>query len=127
MKSALFTALEIFLDSSFKGASSQEDAPAALKALYTDIRPQPHHLPLIAAAGVDLAEFDHVAELYLRHYSPTSSDGIGQITVNFFPEFFSGAPGGGGEILPFRGVEYLPRGINNRPLSAGIRPVAHHL
>jgi hypothetical protein len=76
MKSASFTALEIFFDSSFEDTSLQKNTPTALKAFNADIRAQPHHLPFITATRVDFTEFYHVAELYLRHLSPTSSDGI---------------------------------------------------
>jgi hypothetical protein len=100
--------LEISFDSSFEDTSLQENTPTALKAFDTDIRAQPHHLPFIAAARVDFTEFYHIAELYIWHYAPTLSDGIDQIIVDFVPEFFRGATGGGREILPLRGIDYLP-------------------
>src|SRR4030042_170435 len=37
--------------------------PPAFTTLYTDISPQPHHLPVIAAAGVDFLESYHITEL----------------------------------------------------------------
>jgi hypothetical protein len=41
----------------------------ALKALDADIRPQPYHLPLIAAAGVGLLETDDVTELDIHGHA----------------------------------------------------------
>jgi len=41
----------------------------AFKAFYAYISPQPHHLPLVAAAGVFLLEPDDVTELNLHDHS----------------------------------------------------------
>ena len=47
----------------------------ALEAFYTYISPQPHHLPLIAAAGMNLLEADHVTELNLHNHGYQDSKG----------------------------------------------------
>lgn len=40
----------------------------AFEAFYANISPQPHHLPLVAAAGMSLLEPDHVTELNLHDH-----------------------------------------------------------
>ena len=52
-----------------KDASLKEDAVLAFEAFYADISPQPHHLPLIAAAGVLFLEADDVSQLYLHNHA----------------------------------------------------------
>ena len=57
------------LDPALKDIPSQKDTAMAFKAFYADIGPQPHHLPLVAAAGMNFLEPDHVTELNLHDYS----------------------------------------------------------
>ena len=40
----------------------------AFKAFYADIGPQPHHLPLVAAAGMNFLEADYITELNLCNH-----------------------------------------------------------
>jgi hypothetical protein len=40
----------------------------AFKAFNADIGPQPYHLPLVAAAGMNLLESDHVTELDFKYH-----------------------------------------------------------
>jgi len=59
-----------FLDPAGEDAPFQQDAPAALKAFYPDIRTHPYHLPFVAAAGMRLSEFYRLAEAdFPLHYS----------------------------------------------------------
>jgi hypothetical protein len=44
----------------------------AFQAFYADISPQPHHLPLVAAAGMNLLEPDDITKLYLHDRSSAS-------------------------------------------------------
>jgi hypothetical protein len=50
----------------------QQNTALAFQAFQADIRPQPHHLPLIAAAGVGLPEPNHVTELELHDHKNAS-------------------------------------------------------
>jgi hypothetical protein len=40
----------------------------AFKAFYADIGPQPYHLPLITAAGMNFLEPNHVTDINLHDY-----------------------------------------------------------
>ena len=44
----------------------------AFKAFYADIGSQPYHLPLVAAAGMNFLEPNHITELNLHDYSKTT-------------------------------------------------------
>ena len=52
-----------------KDASFQKNSALAFEALDTDISSQPHHLPLIAAAGMLLLEMDYIAQFYLHYHT----------------------------------------------------------
>jgi hypothetical protein len=57
-----------FLDPPLEDAAGEADAMLALKAFDADIRPQPHHLPLVAAARVRLLKANNVTELDIHGY-----------------------------------------------------------
>jgi hypothetical protein len=56
-------------NSTLKDASLQQDTALALEALNADVRTQPYHLPLIAAAGVLLLEADDIIQPYLHYHA----------------------------------------------------------
>jgi len=47
----------------------------ALEAFYSYISAQPHHLPLIAAAGMNLLEAYHITEFYVHNHGYQDSRG----------------------------------------------------
>jgi hypothetical protein len=59
---------ELF-NSALEDTPRQEDTASASETLHTDISAQPHHLPVVAAAGVHLFKSDHVTELYFQNHS----------------------------------------------------------
>jgi hypothetical protein len=49
-------------------ALHQDSMPASL-ALDADIRPQPHHLPFLAAAGMGFPQLDNIAQSKIRKHA----------------------------------------------------------
>jgi len=56
-------------NSALKDASLQKNTALAFKAFNPDISPQPHYLPLIAAAGVLLLQANHITQFYLHSHA----------------------------------------------------------
>jgi len=55
--------------SAFKDTSLQKDTVLAFKAFNTDVCPQSHYLPFIAAAGMLLLEVNDITQLYLHNHA----------------------------------------------------------
>lgn len=65
----LFNLRNMFLQATAQFASAEHDAVFAGQANQPDIRPEPHHLPLKATAGVLLAQRHSISKLNLRQHS----------------------------------------------------------
>ena len=63
--SKLVTSGDKFFHPFLKHASPQKNPSLAFEALKADVGARPHYLPLVAAAGVHLAQPDYVTDLYV--------------------------------------------------------------
>ena len=80
----------------------------ALEASDSYVRPHPHHLPFIVAAGVLLPEADDVTQPYLHYHFFTSRAGGSPVVVYLLPEFVGSPAGSLGEVLGRGGIYNLP-------------------
>jgi len=53
-----------FFNPALEGGALEQHPALALEAPDADVRPQPHHLPFVAAAGVRFAQPDYITGLY---------------------------------------------------------------
>jgi len=80
----------------------------ALAALNTDIHPQPHHFPFITPAGMNFFKFYDVTEFKFEDHTVSLPALVIQDSVHLVSYLHGGFPGGGGKVLAFRRVQYLP-------------------
>jgi hypothetical protein len=59
---------DYFLQPSLKYASFQKDPSLAFEAFEANIGAHSYHLPLVAAAGMRLAQPNYIASLYIHDY-----------------------------------------------------------
>lgn len=82
------------LEAALEVLTWQHDPSTAFEAFQADVRPHPGHLPIMAAAGMDLPHVSDVADGYLdRTHSPhlsrknvtneSISSGMGAVNVRF--------------------------------------------